>query len=115
MSFPPATEMFQFAGFAPQGYGFTLRCRRSGGLPHSEIPGSTLARSSPRLIAACYVLHRLSMPRHPPDALTYLIPCARCQMRAGPSSPQRRQNMVSNSNTPAWAGAFERMSLFTIQ
>jgi len=44
-----------------------------------------------------------------------LIPCARCQMRAGPSSPQRRQNMVSNSNTPAWAGAFERMSLFTIQ
>ncbi len=82
MSFPPATEMFQFAGFAPYGYGFTARCRRSGGLPHSEIPGSTLARSSPRLIAACYVLHRLSMPRHPPDALAYLIPCARCQMRA---------------------------------
>ena len=23
MSFPPATEMFQFAGFAPPGYGFT--------------------------------------------------------------------------------------------
>ena len=81
MSFPPATEMFQFAGFAPRGYGFTARCRRSGGLPHSEILGSTLARNSPRLIAACYVLHRLSVPRHPPDALTYLIPYARCQMR----------------------------------
>jgi hypothetical protein len=38
-------------------------------LPHSEIRGSTGARPSPRLIAACHVLHRLSVPRHPPDAL----------------------------------------------
>src|SRR4051812_48981495 len=42
----------------------------SGGLPHSEIPGSTIARISPGLFAACHVLHRLSVPRHPPDALT---------------------------------------------
>jgi hypothetical protein len=28
--------------------------------------------SSPRLIAASYVLHRLSMPRHPPCALKHL-------------------------------------------
>ena len=42
---------------------------RSGGLPHSEIRGSTGARPSPRLFAACHVLHRLSVPRHPPDAL----------------------------------------------
>ena len=42
-------------------------------MPHSEIPGSTIARISPRLIAACYVLHRLSVPRHPPDALRRLI------------------------------------------
>ena len=27
MSFPPATEMFQFAGFASRGYGFTTRYR----------------------------------------------------------------------------------------
>ena len=40
------------------------------GLPHSEIRGSTGARPSPRLFAACYVLHRLSVPRHPPNALT---------------------------------------------
>jgi hypothetical protein len=38
-------------------------------LPHSEIRGSTGARPSPRLFAACHVLHRLSVPRHPPDAL----------------------------------------------
>src|SRR5271155_3366889 len=29
------------------------------GLPHSEILGSSLVSSSPKLIAACYVLHRL--------------------------------------------------------
>jgi hypothetical protein len=47
----------------------------AGGLPHSEIPGSPIARISPGLFAACHVLHRLSVPRHPPDALTSrLIP-----------------------------------------
>ncbi len=39
-------------------------------MPHSEIPGSPIARISPGLFAACHVLHRLSVPRHPPDALT---------------------------------------------
>ena len=39
------------------------------GFPHSEIHGSKLIRSSPWLIAAYYVLHRLSTPRHPPNAL----------------------------------------------
>ena len=43
-----------------------------GGFPHSEIPGSKLACSSPRLIAACHVLHRRHVPRHPPCALYYL-------------------------------------------
>jgi hypothetical protein len=40
------------------------------GLPHSEICGSKIAHISPQLIAACHVLHRLCMPRHPPNALT---------------------------------------------
>lgn len=40
------------------------------GLPHSEIAGSMPAHGSPTLIAACHVLHRLYMPRHPPVALT---------------------------------------------
>ena len=69
MSFPPATEMFQFAGFASRTYGFSTGYRSRGGLPHSEIPGSPIARISPGLVAACHVLHRLSVPRHPPDAL----------------------------------------------
>ena len=41
-----------------------------GGFPHSEIVGSKLAHSSPTLIAACHVLHRLYVPRHPRIALT---------------------------------------------
>ena len=42
------------------------------GFPHSEILGSKLIRSSPRLIAAYYVLHRLCTPRHPLNALKTL-------------------------------------------
>ncbi len=43
-------------------------------LPHSEIPGSKLLCSSPRLIAALYVLRRYLVSRHPLYAckLTYL-------------------------------------------
>ena len=47
-------------------------CRLKGGFPHSEIRGSKFVRNSPRLIAAYHVLHRLSAPRHPPDALKAL-------------------------------------------
>jgi hypothetical protein len=65
--------MFQFAGFASPTYVFSGRYRRSGGLPHSEIHGSKPARGSPWLIATCCVLHRLSVPRHPPDALHTLV------------------------------------------
>ena len=41
----------------------------SAGFPHSDISGSMLICSSPKLFAAYYVLHRLSVPRHPPYAL----------------------------------------------
>ena len=42
------------------------------GFPHSDILGSTSARDSPGLNAACHVLHRLLAPRHPPRALCSL-------------------------------------------
>ncbi len=48
------------------------------GLPHSEIPGSKLVCSYPRLIAAYRVLHRLLVPRHPPCALSSLTGTLRC-------------------------------------
>jgi hypothetical protein len=44
----------------------------ASGLPHSEIPGSKVVCTSPRLIAAYHVLHRLLVPRHPPCALSSL-------------------------------------------
>ena len=77
MSFPPATEMFQFAGFASRTYGFSAGSSRRMGFPHSEIVGSKPARGSPTLFAACHVLHRLLAPRHPPDALLCLRTCPR--------------------------------------
>ena len=49
-------------------YRMTLRVR----FPHSEICGSKAIRASPQLIAAYYVLHRLSTPRYPPNALKTL-------------------------------------------
>jgi hypothetical protein len=72
MSFPPGTEMFQFPGFASTHYVFMCRYPLLGGLPHSDIHGSKPARGSPWLFAACHVLHRLLMPRHPPNALILL-------------------------------------------
>jgi hypothetical protein len=57
------------------------------GLPHSDICGSTIARISPQLFAACHVLHRLLAPRHPPNALvslTILTPAARTQDQTAP-------------------------------
>lgn len=49
---------------------YTTQC---GGFPHSEIHGSKSIGLSPWLIAAYHVLHRLSVPRHPQNALMRLI------------------------------------------
>ena len=44
----------------------------SAGFPHSDISGSLDICSSPKLFAAYHVFHRLSVPRHPPCALSCL-------------------------------------------
>lgn len=102
ISFPAGTEMFQFPAFAlstlcvqeestcpgpftchaavaPEDKSSSSEAvgqikNPSGGLPHSEIPGSKGALASPGLIAECRVLHRLLPPRHPPNALLALDP-----------------------------------------
>jgi hypothetical protein len=56
----------------------------AGGFPHSEIFGSKLVRSSPKLFAAYHVLHRLSAPRHPPNALKALDH-SHCRYPSAPS------------------------------
>ena len=72
-----------------------------GGLPHSETPGSPSARLSPGLFAACRVLHRLSAPRHPPDAL--LFPSApqgpRPSRRHPPENPAAHRDKHPGTNT----------------
>ena len=73
--FPAGTEMVHFPALA-----HTDLCIQSAvtgvhpvGFPHSDIPGSKPACGSPRLFAACHVLHRLLAPRHPLYALSSLI------------------------------------------
>ena len=66
--------MFQFRRFPTYAYLIQRRLTEycSAGFPHSEISGSTVICASPKLIAACHVLHRLLMPRHSPCALLRL-------------------------------------------
>ena len=73
-SFPAGTEMVHFPALSSTAYVFSRRYPgiTPGGFPHSDISGSTLVCSSPKLIAACHVLHRLLAPRHPPYALSSL-------------------------------------------
>ena len=74
----------------PRAAGSRINKTVSGGLPHSEIPGSKGALASPGLIAECRVLHRLLPPRHPPNALLALDPIRK---KTGP--------LVRGRNPPA--------------
>ena len=77
MSFPRPTEMFQFRRFPSHTYliQYEIHELHSYGFPHSEISGSMRICRSPKLIAACHVLHRLLVPRHSPCALYSLTSC----------------------------------------
>ena len=55
------------------------------GFPHSDISGSLLICSSPKLFAAYHVFHRLLVPRHPPCALyclTILYFCSKARLHS---------------------------------
>ena len=69
--------MFQFTGCPLLTLWIHVRIPAvfTGGFPHSEISGSQPVCSSPKLIAAYHVFHRLSVPRHPPCALLCLTFC----------------------------------------
>ena len=70
-SLPTGTKMFQFPAFASLILRMTVL--QTAGLSHSEIPGSKVICTSPGLVAAYHVLHRLREPRHPPYALSYFL------------------------------------------
>ena len=74
-SFPLGTKMFQFPRFPPRracAVGAPRECGADCSIRKSS--DQRMFGSSPRLIAAYYVLLRLTLPRHPPYALT--ITCA---------------------------------------
>ena len=78
-SFPAGTEMVHFPALSSTAYVFSRRYPgiTLDGFPHSEISGSTLVCSSPKLIAACHVLHRLLAP-----CLLYTSPSPRDRTRS---------------------------------
>ena len=65
---------FSSPGYLLYGYIFTIGYLSItlSEFPHSEICGSMDMCSLPQLIAACHVLLRLPVPRHPPCALCCL-------------------------------------------
>jgi len=88
--------MFHFTGFrvlfptfpnsnqlVAKGFGKRRQGINPVRLPHSEISGSKRMCRSPKLIAACHVLHRLLAPRHPLCALQSLIPCLKSAVLSG--------------------------------
>ena len=71
-SLPRGTKMFQFPRFASLHFA-EIYILQMYGLSHSEILGSKVICTYPKLIAAYHVLHRLCEPRHPPYALSYFF------------------------------------------
>ena len=92
-SLPAGTKMFQFPAFASLQY-IRITSLQLAGLSHSEIRGSEVICTYPRLIAAYHVLHRLREPRHPPCALSYFLLAFSC-----PSSLRSRGRSYTFSCT----------------
>ena len=94
--------MFQFRRFPTYAYLIqrTLTEYCSAGFPHSEIPGSMPMCGSPRLIAACHVLLRLSMPRH--------SPCALISLTSSKQSPFRSEHPCGYSSLHSLASPLPR-------
>ncbi len=95
--------MFQFRRFPSYAYLIQRRMTEycSAGFPHSEIFGSMPMCGSPKLIAACHVLHRLLMPRHSPCALFSLTSSARTSY---PSLPAKAESSLTPSRLLSKSG-----------
>ena len=77
-------------------------------MPHSDIHGSKPARGSPWLFAACHVLHRLLVPRHPPNALLTLdLGLSVTTLCRGDQSSHHAQEQPPDTHQPNPAGPFQ--------
>jgi hypothetical protein len=82
--------------------------------PHSEIPGSKVVCTSPRLIAADHVFHRLSAPRHPPHTLTSLTTKPLLPVRPRPGGTGKHGTpwpALENSNQISRSGPVVTLTL----
>ncbi len=92
--------MFQFPALAPHGLYIHPRvtpstCVVTPGCPIRRSLDQRMFDSSPEHIAAYHVLHRLSIPRHPPYTLNSLITLMkRCRV----SASSRQQAVDSNTD-----------------
>ena len=103
--FLPVLRCFSSRGSLP--YLVRVTVRQTAGLPHSEIRGSRVACTYPRLIAACRVLPRLPEPRHPPYALSYF-------RRANLSCSQLGEQLAHAFSLPlAWTASHISIVLST--
>ncbi len=100
-SLPTGTEMFHFPAFPPN------PMHSASGDTTSLVPGFPIRTSSdprsvdssPRLIAASYVLHRLPVPRHPPCALKHLQ--HKTRIRNCTSTQQKTRPQPHHTRRPA--------------
>ena len=103
MSFPPATEMVQFAGFASPGYGFTMDTPKGVGCPirRSEDPRalapplSFSQRATSFIASRCQGIHQMPFS----SKLAHAQPQAR-QARAQ-RTEDRRQRTDQDAGDPA--------------
>jgi hypothetical protein len=114
ISLPVGTEMVHFPTLPSRTYGFSpgYPGMTPGGFPHSEISGSKLVCSSPKLIAAYHVLHRLLVPRHSPHALSSLTiktPDFHCAAREGDAAE------IWLSHTAVWSVKTTVCRIFSCQ
>jgi hypothetical protein len=114
ISVPVGTEMVHFPTLPSWTYGFSpgYPGMTPGGFPHSEISGSTLVCSSPKLIAAYHVLHRLLAPRHSPHALSSLtIKTPDFRLRR----PRRHAAEIWLTHTAVWSVKTTVCRIFSCQ
>ena len=112
-SFPPGTKMFQFPGLALP-HKAEVPVLQTGGLSHSEIRGSTVTCTYPRLVAACHVLRRLREPRHPPCALNYFLAVAACPGSEGRAAKGGGAKSRSPDQRPVHSGGMRQLILSAV-
>jgi hypothetical protein len=107
LSFPPATEMFQFAGFASRAYGFSARYPLAGvGCPIRTSQGQSLLaahlsfsqRATSFIASRCQGIHQMPfscVPAHAqPQAHEDQMSDDRCQMTEEAGGRPRRPNLL---------------------